>query len=458
MRDPAPAPSLQRTPHPHHLSGVIVPLVTPFTPDGAVDERSFAALAEWLLAEGVHGFVLAGTTGESPTVRWPEIERLLALARAVVRGRVPVLVGTGTYDTAESVERTERARALGADAAFAVVPYYSRPAPAGVIEHFRRIAAVGLPTVAYHIPYRTGLTLTPATLRELLAIPGIVGLKESGGLHNVAALAGGPGAILCGEDALFLGALEAGARGGVLAAAQVAPRAFLEIHRAFTAGRPLAARVAAARVQPLIEALFAESNPAPVKWALAHQGRIASPTLRLPMVGISEPLAQRLSSLLAGPRLGAAAGAPAPAAAHPGDEELDRLRARFTAQQIPAAEWTHATHLRVGAIHVFALGPDEALTRLRAGILRLNRSHGTPETPTRGYHETITRAYVELLALFLDRFPPATPLAPRIDALMKSPLAHRDALFTFYDRARLLSPEARAAWTAPDHPLDPDAL
>ena len=230
MREPPPV-SLPRSLGPRDLRGVIVPLVTPFDAAGHIDEPSFCALAEWLLGEGVHGFVLNGTTGESPTVRWPEVERLLQRLRGLVRGRVPVLVGTGTYDTAESVERTERARALGADAAFAVVPYYSRPSPAGVLEHYRRIAAVGLPTVAYHIPYRTGLTLDLTTLRALLALPGIIGLKESsGGLHNVAPLAAVGPAILCGEDALLLGALEAVATGGIIAAANVAPRAFVELY------------------------------------------------------------------------------------------------------------------------------------------------------------------------------------------------------------------------------------
>jgi 4-hydroxy-tetrahydrodipicolinate synthase len=282
------------------LRGVIVPLVTPFAEDGRIDEPSFVSLVEWLLAEGVHGFVLNGTTGESPTVRWPEVERLLRRLTATVRGRVPVLVGTGTYDTAESVERTTRAAELGADGAFAVVPYYSRPTPAGVIEHFRRIAAVGLPTVAYNIPYRTGLALDLPTLRAILSIAGVVGCKESsGGLANIAALAelrGPP--LLCGEDALFLPALTVGARGGILAAANLAPRAFVAVHRGFEAGDANAARAAFTPLRALIEALFAESNPAPVKWALARRRVIASATLRLPLVPISPPLAERLGALL----------------------------------------------------------------------------------------------------------------------------------------------------------------
>jgi 4-hydroxy-tetrahydrodipicolinate synthase len=280
------------------LRGVIVPLVTPFTDDGAVDQRSFVALVEWLLSERVHGFVLNGTTGESPTVHWGEVEALLRRLTATVRGQVPVLVGTGTYDTAESVERTTRARALGADGAFAVVPYYSRPAPAGVIEHYRRIAAAGLPVVAYNIPYRTGLTLGVPTLRAILELPGVVGIKESsGGVGNVAALAE-RGAVLCGEDHLFLPALAVGAAGGILASANVAPAAFVEIHELFTTNRLAEARARVGAVSRLVDRLFAEPNPAPVKWALSHRGRIASGTLRLPMVPISAALAGELAAAL----------------------------------------------------------------------------------------------------------------------------------------------------------------
>lgn len=134
-------------------------------------------------------------------------------------------------------------------------------------------------------------------------------------------------------------------------------------------------------------------------------------------------------------------------------DELEDLQQRFAAQALTAAEWTHAAHLRVGAWHVFHLGPIAGLDQLRAGIRRLNQAHGTPETPTRGYHETITRAFVELLAIFLAGFPAGTPLKQRVAALLRSPLAERDALLAFYDRARLMSPEARAGWIEPDRPF-----
>jgi dihydrodipicolinate synthase/N-acetylneuraminate lyase len=345
------------------LRGVIVPVVTPFDPAGAVDHASFESLLEQLLEAGVHGLVIAGTTGESPTLRWPEVEDLVSRARAVVRGQLPLLIGTGTDGTADSVERTQRAGRLGAEAA-----------------------------------------------------------------------------TFCTEDALFLPALEAGAAGGILAAANLVPHAFVELYAAFRAGQPLAARAIAARLRPLVQALFAEPSPAPLKHALALGGRIASGTLRLPMVPPSRALGERLAELLR-------ARAPGDVASVAG---LDELAARFDRQAIPASEWNHRCHLLVGAWHVFRLGPDLALQRMRAGIRRLNQAHGTPETETRGYHETITRAYVELLAIFLGGFPAETPFEARAAALLVSPLAAPDVLLRFYNRQRLLSPAARAAWVEPD--------
>jgi 4-hydroxy-tetrahydrodipicolinate synthase len=423
------------------LRGVLVPLVTPFSEEGALDEASFLSLAEELLAAGVHGLVLAGTTGESPTLRWPEVERLLTALIGQVRGRVPILVGTGTNDTAESVERTARARQLGADGAFAVSPYYNRPSVAGLLAHYRAIAAVGLPTVAYHIPYRTGLVMARSTLEAVLAIPGVIGLKESsGGLENIAPLArqGGP-ALLCGEDALFLRALEAGAHGGIVAAANLVPHAFVEVYQAFVSGSPGHASAGFARILPLVELLFAQSSPAPLKWALHHQGRIRSARQRLPMAPIGSDLARRIQAILP------------PAAA-----QIERLVQDFEAAAVPASAWTHRAHLTVGASYVHRHGPAEALDRLRAGIVRLNRSHGTPETENRGYHETITAAYVTLLAGLLGTLPAGGSLHTCVAAVLASPLADRDVLLRHYSRSLLFSPAARRHFHPPDlRPLDP---
>jgi 4-hydroxy-tetrahydrodipicolinate synthase len=227
----------------------------------------------------------------------------MALVRERAPAPFPVIIGCGTSDTAESVERTARARELGASHALIVVPYYSRPAPAGVLAHFAAIARVGLPLIAYNIPYRTGLALDQPTLKAILDVPGVAGIKESsGGLANTAALVRrGDRSILCGEDALFLAALATGADGGILASGNLCGRALVETYDAARAGRLDRARRAFDRVLPLIELLFAEPNPGPLKWALKRHGRIASDVVRLPLVGISQALANRLETQLGPP-------------------------------------------------------------------------------------------------------------------------------------------------------------
>jgi len=298
--------------HPQlRLRGVIAALVTPFHPDGTLDLASFDAQVAHVLAGGVHGVVLNGTTGESPTVRWHEVETLLPrLRRAVTAsGRaVPLIVGTGTADTAESCDRTARAREAGADAALAVTPYYSRPSAAGVLAHYEAVAAIGLPLVAYHIPSRTGLSLTADELLAILRVPGVVALKESSnGVSMTLALTSGlkdlaPAArpsLLCGDDALFLPALAAGASGGLLASASLVPRELVRLFEAYVAGKNELALAHATRLAPLLAGLYREPNPAPLKAALAARGVIATARLRLPLLTASAGLTAELTSALA---------------------------------------------------------------------------------------------------------------------------------------------------------------
>jgi 4-hydroxy-tetrahydrodipicolinate synthase len=274
------------------LHGIHVPLITPFTATGALDLPSFHRLAVRMIERGVRGLVIAGTTGESPTLSWDEIERLTSVALELRPAGVSITVGTGTNATAESAARTRAAGRLGADAVLVVVPYYNRPAPAGVVEHFRRVAAEGVPIIAYNIPYRTGLSPDVATLREIMGIDGVVAIKEtSGGLDNTLDLvADSERLVLAGEDALFLPALLAGAGGGILASAHLETEQFLAVDADVRAGRYGAARDTFRRLLPLIGLLFAEPNPAPLKWVLARQGLIASPALRLPMTPIGPAL------------------------------------------------------------------------------------------------------------------------------------------------------------------------
>ncbi len=279
-------------------SGIFVPPVTPFLPDGAVDYRSFRNLVRTILDGRAHGVVVNGTTGESPTVDWEEVEKLTAIALEEAKGRARVILGTGTNDTASTVEQTRRARSLGVDAALVVVPYYNRPSQAGIAEHFGRVAAVGLPVICYNIPYRTGVAMDPATLRTVLGIEGVVGLKESTGVltNTLDLVTWCKKAILCGEDALLLAALACGGNGGILAAANVRTAEYVRLYEELQSGELAPARRRFLRLLPLIKLLFEESNPGPLKWLLAREGVIESPTQRLPLVGISEGLQKRLEA------------------------------------------------------------------------------------------------------------------------------------------------------------------
>lgn len=278
------------------LKGIIVPAVTPFRPDGELDLDSFARYIGGLLSQDIQGVVVNGTTGESPTTAWEEVVQLARTARRIGGSRVPLLVGTGTNDTRATVRRTELAGELGADAALVVVPYYSRPTQEGIYEHYRRAAEVGVPIVAYDIPARTGVRLEPETAKAILALDGVIGLKDSSGgtalVRELSEPAGKP--VLCGEDALFFDMLQAGAAGGILASANVRTEAFAGVWRLHAAGRAAEAGERFARLLPLVRLLFREPNPAPLKRLLARQGLIASDALRLPLLPVSAALAKVL--------------------------------------------------------------------------------------------------------------------------------------------------------------------
>ncbi|GAA3402296.1 4-hydroxy-tetrahydrodipicolinate synthase [Paenibacillus hodogayensis] len=280
------------------LKGVIVPVVAPFTAEGKMDTESFRRLVSKLLARKAHGLIINGTTGESPTVGAEEAERLVEIALEL-RGNedgTPILVGTGSNDTAEAVRLTKRAKALGADGALVVTPYYNRPSVQGVLEHYRRVADVGLPVVAYHIPYRTGLELGPDALAAILEIEGVVGIKESsGGIRNFIELGGRTDkALLCGDDLYFLAALCCGASGAMMASANVATERFVGVYDLFADGRLPEARAAFNELVPLVRLLFAEPNPAPIKWLLAQTGLLASDAVRLPITPISPELRRQM--------------------------------------------------------------------------------------------------------------------------------------------------------------------
>ncbi|MCI0651038.1 MAG: 4-hydroxy-tetrahydrodipicolinate synthase [Planctomycetes bacterium] len=280
------------------LEGVFTALVTPFR-DGGVDWKALGELIEAQINEGIHGLVPCGTTGESPTLTPEEHEQVVAFAVERTNGRVPVLAGTGSNSTAEAVRYTRHARAAGADAALIVLPYYNRPTPEGIIEHFKALAAEGLPLVIYNIPARTGVNLTVESYRSLAEIPGVVATKEASGSLTLveSILADGKLKVFSGDDALALPLMCLGAHGVISVASNVAPRAMVDLYDYIAEGKLVRARERHRRLTPLFHALFVETNPVPVKAALAALGRIEE-IVRLPLVPLRDASRQVLERAL----------------------------------------------------------------------------------------------------------------------------------------------------------------
>lgn len=283
---------------------VLTAMVTPFRADGAVDLELAARLAEHLVSHGSDGLVLCGTTGESPTLSWAEEHELFAAVRDALAGRVPLLAGSGSNCTAEAVEATRQAAALGADGALVVVPYYNKPPQDGLEAHFRAVAqaAPELPVMLYNIPGRTGTSLAPATVARLLDLPNVVSFKAaSGSTDEVSALRAACGdrlAIYSGDDALTLPMLAVGAVGVVSVASHVAGERISAMVRAFLDGDLATALHLHEQLLPLCKALFCTTNPIPVKAALELSGwPVGAP--RLPLLPADDTVRQRLSETLA---------------------------------------------------------------------------------------------------------------------------------------------------------------
>ena len=283
---------------------VVTAMVTPFKPDGAVDHALAARLADHLVSHGSDGLVICGTTGESPTLSWAEQHRMIAAVQEAVAGRASIIAGSGSNCTAEAVEATREAAALGVDGALVVVPYYNKPPQEGLEAHFRAVAAAApqLPLMLYNIPGRTGCSLAPETTARLLDCPNVVSYKAaSGTTEEVSALrllCGDRLAIYSGDDALTLPMLAVGAVGVVSVASHVAGPQISAMIRAFLDGDLAAALALHEQLLPLCKALFASTNPIPVKAALELSGwPVGAP--RLPLIPASDLVKQRLSETLA---------------------------------------------------------------------------------------------------------------------------------------------------------------
>jgi 4-hydroxy-tetrahydrodipicolinate synthase len=289
------------------IRGSITALVTPFA-DGALDEAAFEGLVEWQIAEGSHGLVPCGTTGESPTLSHEEHIAVIARCVKTARGRVPIIAGTGSNSTEEAVWLTQQAVKAGADAVLVVSPYYNKPTQEGLYQHFKKVAeASEVPVFLYNIPGRSVVDISVATMARLFEIRNIVGVKDA--TANLARVSQQRAAVgkdfiqLSGEDATALGFMAHGGVGCISVTSNVAPKLCAQFQEACLAGDYVKALALQDKLMPLHEAMFVEANPGPAKFALSLLGKIKNEQ-RLPMVPISRDAearvreAMRLAGLL----------------------------------------------------------------------------------------------------------------------------------------------------------------
>jgi 4-hydroxy-tetrahydrodipicolinate synthase len=283
------------------FEGVSTALVTPFR-GGEVDEDALRGLVEFQIEAGVDGLVPCGSTGEAATLSHPEHRRVVEVVVAAANGRVPVIAGTGSNNTREAIDLTLHAREAGADGALLISPYYNKPTQEGIVAHYAAVAGeTRLPLLVYNIPGRTASNILPATMARLAEIEFVVGVKEACGdavqISQVVASCPDDFTVLSGDDGMTLPVLAVGGRGVISTISNVAPVEVVALVRAFLSGDVTGARRSHERLLPLIEALFCETNPIPLKAALAILGRIGE-EIRLPLTELSRKNRDRLQVLL----------------------------------------------------------------------------------------------------------------------------------------------------------------
>ena len=274
------------------FKGSIPALVTPMHDDGSIDLAAWDRFLGFHLEQGTDAVVVGGTTGESPVLERTELQELVAVAKKRVGGRIPVIAGSGTNGTTKSVALSKIAEGAGADALLVVTPYYNKPTQEGMYRHFMAIAdAVSLPIILYNVPSRTACDLLPETVGRLAGHPNIVAIKEATGevarCDEIHGLAGADFVVLSGDDPSAADLMRAGAKGVISVTANVAARAMHEMCEAALGGRHDDAGRRNDSLMPLHRALFVESSPSPVKWAVERLGLIG-PGIRLPLVELSE--------------------------------------------------------------------------------------------------------------------------------------------------------------------------
>jgi 4-hydroxy-tetrahydrodipicolinate synthase len=284
------------------LRGAITALVTPFNADGSIDEAALGALVEWQIAEGIHGIVPVGSTGEAVTLSLAERERVVRIVAERAKGRVPVIAGAGSNDTAAAIEASKVLGKAGATHLLHVSPMYNKPPQRGIVAHFRAVAdASPLPIVLYNVPGRTGSNMTAETTLELAEHANIVAMKEASGntgqIDQI--LRGRPEGfgVLSGDDGLTLAVMAAGGDGVISVISNAVPKLCAQLTDALAKSDHATASLIHHRLAPLVEAAFIESNPIPIKAGLAMMGKLRN-VLRLPLVPLDAKHEARMSAAL----------------------------------------------------------------------------------------------------------------------------------------------------------------
>ena len=284
------------------FTGCGTALVTPFASDGSVDETGVRRLARRQIDAGIHFLVPCGTTGESPTLSLDERLRIVDLVLAEADGKVPVLAGAGGYDTRKVIEAGRRMRKAGASGLLSVTPYYNKPTPEGLFQHYQAIAeAAGIPVIVYNVPGRTGVNVDPATLARLATIPGIVGVKEASGnmaqICEIVRAVPGDFLVLSGDDSLTLPMMSVGGHGVISVASNGMPAEMARMVERVEAGDYAGARTLHNMLMPFMTVNFVEANPIPIKAAMAMQGLLEE-RYRLPMVSPRPASRERIAAVL----------------------------------------------------------------------------------------------------------------------------------------------------------------
>ncbi len=274
------------------FKGSLIALATPFDADNRIDYEALERLIEFHVNEGSNGLVIAGTTGESATLDKSEHYELIGKAVDIVDGRLPVIAGTGSNSTAQTIKLSREVGTFGIDAYLMVAPYYNKPMQEGIYQHFSSIAdALDKPVMLYNVPGRTVTDILPETVARLAAHPNIFGIKEATGdierLNQIRDLVADDFMLYSGDDFTTMAFIENGGHGVVTVSGNVAPRLMSDMCRAALAGESAKAKELDDKLQPLNKALFLESNPSPLKWALAEMGLISS-GIRLPLTPYAE--------------------------------------------------------------------------------------------------------------------------------------------------------------------------